>query len=140
MALYQRACKKLQCGRPLAAIQAETGADHAAAGSDISVALPQAGRQDDIACVLRVVSEAPLDPLTYNVGQGGKGGLFAIGIQDDLQPSTALRDKGGRMRTPEQLWDDLVVAGRDSAVMMDGAGPGRCNCKRQYPQQLRDDP
>lgn len=73
-------------GRPLAAIRAETGADHAAAGSDISVALPQAGRQDDIACVLRVVSEAPLAPLTYNVGQGGERGLFAIGIQDGLWP------------------------------------------------------
>ncbi|MDR3729482.1 MAG: hypothetical protein Q3X94_06850 [Oscillospiraceae bacterium] len=52
-------------------------------GPDISMdTLPDDGQNNYIACTPLIVSGAPLNSLTYDVGQGGERGRSAIGIKD----------------------------------------------------------
>ena len=97
-------------------------------GPDISMdTLPDDGQRNYIACTPLIVSGAPLNPLTYDVGQGGERGRSAIGIKDGRLALYCTRDGGSMARTPEQLRDDLAAAGWDSAVMLDGGGSSQCD-------------
>lgn len=96
-------------------------------GTDISMELLPNGRRNYIACTPLIVNGKPMDKLTYDDGQGGKRGRSAIGIKDGRLALYCTRDGGSMERTPEALRDDLVSAGWDSAVMLDGGGSSQCN-------------
>lgn len=96
-------------------------------GPDISMELLPNGRRNYIACTPLIVNGKPMDKLTYDDGQGGKRGRSAIGIKDGRLALYCTRDGGSMERTPEALRDDLVSAGWDSAVMLDGGGSSQCN-------------
>lgn len=96
-------------------------------GPDISMELLPNGRRNYIACTPLIVNGKPMDKLTYDDGQGGKRGRSAIGIKDGRLALYCTRDGGSMERTPEALLDDLVSAGWDSAVMLDGGGSSQCN-------------
>lgn len=96
-------------------------------GPDISLKLLPNNRRNYIACTPLIVNGKPMDKLTYDDGQGGKRGRSAIGIKDGRLALYCTRDGGSMERTPEALRDDLVSAGWDSAVMLDGGGSSQCN-------------
>lgn len=96
-------------------------------GPDISLELLPNNRRNYIACTPLIVNGKPMDKLTYDDGQGGKRGRSAIGIKDGRLALYCTRDGGSMERTPEALRDDLVSAGWDSAVMLDGGGSSQCN-------------
>lgn len=96
-------------------------------GPDISLKLLPNNRRNYIACTPLIVNGKPMDKLTYDDGQGGKRGRSAIGIKDGRLALYCTRDGGSMERTPEALLDDLVSAGWDSAVMLDGGGSSQCN-------------
>lgn len=96
-------------------------------GPDISMELLPNGRRNYIACTPLIVNGKPMDKLTYDDGQGGKRGRSAIGMKDSRLALYCTRDGGSMERTPEALRDDLVSAGWDSAVMLDGGGSSQCN-------------
>lgn len=101
-------------------------------GPDISMdTLPDDGQNNYIACTPLIVSGAPLNSLTYDVGQGGERGRSAIGIKDGRLALYCTRDGGSMARTPEQLREDLAAAGWDSAVMLDGGGSAQCDFSGQ---------
>lgn len=97
-------------------------------GADLSmVALPDEARQNYIACTPLIVSGKRVETLTYDPGQGGKRGRSAMGIKDGRLALYCTRDGGAMARTPEQLRDDLLAAGWESAVMLDGGGSSQCD-------------
>lgn len=96
-------------------------------GPDISLELLPNNRRNYIACTPLIVNGKPMDKLTYDDGQGGKRGRSAIGIKDGRLALYCTRDGGSMERTPEALRNDLVSAGWDSAVMLDGGGSSQCN-------------
>ena len=97
-------------------------------GADLSmVTLPDEARQNYIACTPLVVDGRKVEKLTYDPGQGGKRGRSAMGIKDGRLALYCTRDGGTMARTPEQLRDDLLAAGWESAVMLDGGGSSQCD-------------
>lgn len=97
-------------------------------GPDIAmVALPDGARKNYIACTPLIVSGKRVETLTYDPGQGGKRGRSAMGIKDGRLALYCTRDGGAMARTPEQLRDDLLAAGWESAVMLDGGGSSQCD-------------
>lgn len=96
-------------------------------GPDISMdTLPDKNQRNYIACTPLIVSGSPVAKLTYDPGQDGKAGRSAIGIKGDRLALYCTRDGGTMERTPENLRNDLVSAGWDSAVMLDGGGSSQC--------------
>ena len=97
-------------------------------GPDIAmVALPDGARQNYIACTPLIVDGRKVETLTYDPGQGGKRGRSAMGIKDGRLALYCTRDGGTMARTPEQLRDDLLAAGWESAIMLDGGGSSQCD-------------
>lgn len=97
-------------------------------GADISmVTLPDTARQNYIACTPLVVGGRQVETLIYDPGQGGKRGRSAMGIKDGRLALYCTRDGGAMARTPEQLRDDLLAAGWESAIMLDGGGSSQCD-------------
>ena len=97
-------------------------------GADIAMAtLPDTARQNYIACTPLVADGKKVETLTYDPGQGGKRGRSAMGIKDGRLALYCTRDGGTMARTPEQLRDDLLAAGWESAVMLDGGGSSQCD-------------
>ena len=94
-------------------------------GPDISLDLLPNDRRSYIACTPLIVNGQPVK-LTYDPGQGGPRGRSAIGIKGNRLALYCTRDGGSMERTPEKLRDDLVAAGWDSAVMLDGGGSSQC--------------
>lgn len=97
-------------------------------GADIAMmTLPEAARRNYIACTPLVVDGKKVEALTYDPGQGGKRGRSAMGIKDGRLALYCTRDGGTMARTPEQLRDDLLAAGWESAIMLDGGGSSQCD-------------
>ena len=107
-------------------------------GEDLSmVALPDEARQNYIACTPLIVGGRRVEKLTYDPGQGGKRGRSAMGIKDGRLALYCTRDGGTMARTPEQLRDDLLAAGWESAVMLDGGGSSQCDFAGQQVESGR---
>lgn len=107
-------------------------------GPDISIdTLPDPSQCNYIACTPLVVAGRALPKLTYDSEQGGKRGRTAMGIKGDRLALYCTRDGGTMERTPETLRDDLVAAGWESAVMMDGGGSSQCWFKGQTIKSTR---
>lgn len=107
-------------------------------GEDLSmVALPDEARQNYIACTPLVVDGRKVEKLTYDPGQGGKRGRSAMGIKDGRLALYCTRDGGTMARTPEQLRDDLLAAGWESAIMLDGGGSSQCDFAGQQVESGR---
>lgn len=80
-----------------------------------------------IGCTPLVKDGKAIPNLTYAPGQSGRRGRSAIGIKKGRLALYCSRDGGSMRRTPEQLRDDLVSAGWDSAVMLDSGGSSQCD-------------
>lgn len=80
-----------------------------------------------IGCTPLIKGGKAIHKLTYDPGQGGKRGRSAIGIKEGRLGLYCTRDGGSMARTPEQLRDELVRYGWDSAVMLDGGGSSQCD-------------
>ena len=107
-------------------------------GADIAMmTLPEAARRDYIACTPLVVDGKKVEALTYDPGQGGKRGRSAMGIKDGRLALYCTRDGGTMVRTPEQLRDDLLAAGWESAIMLDGGGSSQCDFAGQRVESSR---
>jgi len=107
-------------------------------GEDLSmVALPDEARQNYIACTPLIVGGKRVGKLTYDLGQGGKRGRSAMGIKDGRLALYCTRDGGTMARTPEQLRDDLLAAGWESAIMLDGGGSSQCDFAGQQVESGR---
>ena len=107
-------------------------------GEDLSmVALSDEARQNYIACTPLIVGGKRVGKLTYDLGQGGKRGRSAMGIKDGRLALYCTRDGGTMARTPEQLRDDLLAAGWESAIMLDGGGSSQCDFAGQQVESGR---
>lgn len=107
-------------------------------GADITMmTLPEAARRNYIACTPLVVDGKKVEALTYDPGQGGKRGRSAMGIKDGRLALYCTRDGGTMVRTPEQLRDDLLAAGWESAIMLDGGGSSQCDFAGQRVESSR---
>ena len=107
-------------------------------GADIAMmTLPEAARRNYIACTPLVVDGKKVEALTYDPGQGGKRGRSAMGIKDGRLALYCTRDGGTMVRTPEQLRDDLLAAGWESAIMLDGGGSSQCDFAGQRVESSR---
>ena len=107
-------------------------------GADIAMmTLPEAARRNYIACTPLVVDGKKVEALTYDPGQGGKRGHSAMGIKDGRLALYCTRDGGTMVRTPEQLRDDLLAAGWESAIMLDGGGSSQCDFAGQRVESSR---
>lgn len=107
-------------------------------GADIAMmTLPEAARRNYIACTPLVVDGKKVEALTYDPGQGGKRGRSAMGIKDGRLALYCTRDGGTMVRTPEQLRDDLLDAGWESAIMLDGGGSSQCDFAGQRVESSR---
>lgn len=107
-------------------------------GADLSmVTLPDTAGQNYIACTPLIVSGKRVETLTYDPGQGGKRGRSAMGIKDGRLALYCTRDGGTMARTPEQLRDDLLAAGWESAIMLDGGGSSQCDFAGQQVESGR---
>ena len=107
-------------------------------GADITMmTLPEAARRNYIACTPLVVDGKKVEALTYDPGQGGKRGRSAMGIKDGRLALYCTRDGGTMVRTPEQLRDDLLDAGWESAIMLDGGGSSQCDFAGQRVESSR---
>lgn len=107
-------------------------------GTDIAMmTLPEAARRNYIACTPLVVDGKKVEALTYDPGQGGKRGRSAMGIKDGRLALYCTRDGGTMVRTPEQLRDDLLAAGWESAIMLDGGGSSQCDFAGQRVESSR---
>ena len=107
-------------------------------GADIAMmTLPEAARRNYIACTPLVVDGKKVEARTYDPGQGGKRGRSAMGIKDGRLALYCTRDGGTMVRTPEQLRDDLLAAGWESAIMLDGGGSSQCDFAGQRVESSR---
>ena len=107
-------------------------------GANIAMmTLPEAARRNYIACTPLVVDGKKVEALTYDPGQGGKRGRSAMGIKDGRLALYCTRDGGTMVRTPEQLRDDLLAAGWESAIMLDGGGSSQCDFAGQRVESSR---
>ena len=96
-------------------------------GADIAMALLPAERANFIACTPLIVDGKAVKPLAYDDGQGGSRGRSAIGLKEGRLALYCSRDGGPMARTPEQLQSDLLSAGWESAVMLDGGASSQCD-------------
>ncbi|OUQ18596.1 hypothetical protein B5E80_17870 [Flavonifractor sp. An135] len=71
----------------------------------------------------------PVDRPSYDTAQGGTRGRSAIGIKDNALCLYCTSDGSSDARTPEQLREELVSLGWDSAVMLDSGGSSQCDFK-----------
>ena len=68
-----------------------------------------------------------ISPLSYAAAQGGRRGRSAVGRMGDKLCLYCSADGSSGARTPEQLREELLSLGWDSAVMLDGGGSSQCD-------------
>jgi hypothetical protein len=80
-----------------------------------------------IACSNLIVHGKPNPRPCNDPARNGKRGRSAIGIKDGCLCLYCSKDGSTDARTPERLRDDLLDAGWDDAIMLDGGGSSQCD-------------
>ena len=81
------------------------------------------GRSNYLACDQLIPTLNPY----IGADRKGKRGRSAIGIKGDGIYLYCSKDGSCAARKPEQLRNDLIAAGLDSAIMLDGGGSSQCD-------------
>ncbi|OUN08336.1 hypothetical protein B5G43_02860 [Flavonifractor sp. An92] len=98
-------------------------------GADIRLESNWGLFENFLSCTCLIGPWGPVDRPSYDTAQGGTRGRSAIGIKDNALCLYCTSDGSGDARTPEQLREELVSLGWDSAVMLDGGGSSQCDFK-----------
>lgn len=85
------------------------------------------GKQNYIACSNLIIDGQPVAEPCKDPARRGKRGRTAIGIKDGCLALYCSKDGSSYAKTPEKLRDDLLCAGWDSAIMLDGGGSSQCD-------------
>ena len=84
-------------------------------------------RQNYIACSNLIIDGVPVAEPCKDPARRGKRGRTAIGIKDGCLALYCSKDGSCAARKPEALRDDLLDAGWESAIMLDGGGSSQCD-------------
>ena len=98
-------------------------------GADIRLESNWGLFENFLSCTCLIGPWGPVDRPSYDTAQGGTRGRSAIGIKDNALCLYCTSDGSGDARTPEQLREELVSLGWDSAVMLDSGGSSQCDFK-----------
>ena len=85
------------------------------------------GKQNYIACDSLIVGGNPVSEPCKDPSRSNKRGRTAIGIKSGCLAMYCSKDGTAEARTPKALRDELVSAGWDSAIMLDGGGSSQCD-------------
>lgn len=81
-----------------------------------------------ISCTCLISPWGPVEKPSYDkVGQGGKRGRSAIGLNEDALYLYCSQDRSVDTSTPEILRDELYKIGCKTAIMLDSGGSSMCN-------------
>lgn len=98
-------------------------------GADIKLESNWSLFENFLSCTCLIGPWGPVDKPSYDAAQGGTRGRSAIGIKDGNLCLYCSSDGSVDARTPEQLREELVSLGWDSAVMLDSGGSSQCDFK-----------
>lgn len=96
-------------------------------GADIRLESNWGLFENFLSCTCLIGPWGPVGKPSYDAAQGGTRGRSAIGIKGGSLCLYCSSDGSGDARTPEQLREELVSLGWDSAVMLDSGGSSQCD-------------